>query len=455
MKMLLPKTLAGQTTLVLLTGLMFSHLISMLIYSSDRINTLNQMSRHHIAQRVVSVSHLLNKIPAANRAFIATSLSEPSFRISLTTANRLNSSKTNAQSLEIKRFLTDTFKPDTIGPIFVQIQNDRPTNSVLHTGVAATLTVEPSPHQIIKVTAQLRDKQWLNIASSMPESPPFWSRQAIFSISLMGLLIVILTVWVVRRLTTPLRDFAHAAERLGKDVHAPSLPVSGVVELQQAAQAFNKMQGRLQRLIDNRTRMLAAISHDLRTPITLLRLRSEVIEDTEERNKSIATLDEMESMIASTLQLASEDAKTEPNKIVDISALLESICIDLDDRGLVVERELPDRLLYKCRSTSLKRAFSNIIENAFKFAGNARVQMTQKIAAIEVIIEDDGPGIPATKLHEVFSPFYRIEPSRNQQTGGAGLGLSISQSIIHAHGGEIVLSNHQPNGLRVQITLPT
>ncbi len=433
---------------------MFSHLISMLIYSSDRTHILNQMSRHHIAQRVASVSRLLNKIPAADRAFIATSLSEPSFRIILTTASMLTYSDTTAQTLEIKRFLTEKFKPDTIGPVFIQINNGRTTNDTLHTGAAATLKVESSPHQIVKITVQLRDKQWLNIASSIPESPPFWSQRAIFSISLMGLLIVILTVWVVRRLTTPLREFVHAAERLGKDVHAPSLPVKGVVELQQATQAFNKMQGRLQRFIDNRTHMLAAISHDLRTPITLLRLRSEFIEEEEERKKSIATLDEMENMIASTLQLARENSRTEPNKTVDISALLESICLDLDDRGLITERKLPDRLLYKCRSTSMKRAFSNIIENAFKYAGNARLQMTQKKTAIEVVIEDDGPGIPATKLQEVFSPFYRLEPSRNQQTGGSGLGLSISQSIIHAHGGEITLSNLRPKGLRAHITLP-
>jgi len=453
-KRFLPKSLAGQTTLVLLTGLMFSHLISMLIYSSDRMHTLNQMSRHHVAQRVVSVSHLLNKVAAMDRTFIASSLSEPSFQIALTPASILDSRKQTSQTLEIQKFLTARLLIDSIGPVYVAIENSLPGKNIPHRTIASPLKTESAPHQIIRIAVQLRDSQWLSIDSSMPEAPPFWSRQAVFSISLMGILIIMLTIWVVRRLTTPLRDFAMAAERLGKNVHSPSLPVSGVVELQQAAQAFNKMQGRLQRFIDNRTRMLAAISHDLRTPITLLRLRSEVIEDEEERNKSMTTLDEMEAMIASTLQLASEDAKTEPNKTVDIAALLESICLDLDDRGLVVERKLPDRLLYKCRSTSLKRAFSNVIENAIKYAGNPRLQMTQQGSAIEVLIEDDGPGIPATKLQEVFSPFYRLEPSRNQQTGGAGLGLSITQTIIHAHGGEITLANLQPNGLQVKIILP-
>jgi len=454
MKIRLPETLAGQTTLVLLTGLMFSHLISMLIYADDRENTLIQMSRHHIVQRVASVAHLLNKVPAANRALIVSSLHEPSFQIALTKPGMLARGGTDEYTQEINKILTDKLQPDHLETIWVLIQKSRSGNNTPTPDTATTHNVESSPHQVIRVTIQLQDKQWLNIVSSMPEVAPFWSQQAVFSISLMGVLLVALTAWVVRRLTTPLQEFAQAAERLGKDVHAPSLPIKGVVELQRAALAFNRMQGRLQRFIDNRTQMLAAISHDLRTPITLLRLRSELIENATERQKSISTLDDMESMIASTLQLAHTDSAKEQNQTVDLSALLESLCIDMDDQGHTVERELPDNILYQCRSTSLKRAFSNIIDNALKYAGSVSVQLEMNKTTVTVTIEDRGPGIPADKISEVFTPFYRLEPSRNLQTGGVGLGLSISQSIIHGHGGEITLSNRQPQGLRVTISLP-
>jgi len=200
--------------------------------------------------------------------------------------------------------------------------------------------------------------------------------------------------------------------------------------------------------------MLSAISHDLKTPITLLRLRAEYIEDAGEKEKTLATLAEMESMIESTLAFARDDAEKEEPRVVDLAALVESICDDLADAGRPVAFQDVPALKYRCRPLGLKRAVSNIVDNAVKYGGNARVRLSADPTAVEIVVDDDGPGIPEAELKEVFAPFYRLERSRSRETGGAGLGLSLARTVVHAHGGEITLSNRPGGGLRAIIQLP-
>jgi signal transduction histidine kinase len=280
------------------------------------------------------------------------------------------------------------------------------------------------------------------------------SEGAALSTALMTLGILLASFWAVRRLTRPLSLFAEAAERLGKDVYAPPLPLTGPTELRQAAQAFNLMQERLLRLIDARMQMVAAISHDLRTPITLLKLRAEFVDNEDERARMLATLDEMEAMVASTLSFARQDALKEPSRLVDLGALLTSLCDDLVDAGMAVECGPLGKLPYRCRPLALKRAFLNLVQNAVKYGIRARVGLHPAEHAIEVVVDDDGPGLADEEIAKVFTPFYRVEGSRNADTGGVGLGLSVASSIIHAHGGEIVLSNRAEGGLRATVTLP-
>ncbi len=271
---------------------------------------------------------------------------------------------------------------------------------------------------------------------------------------LMAIGVVLFSLWVIRRVTRPLRVFAAASDRLGKDVAAPPLEMEGPSELRQATAAFNEMQQRLRRLIENRTRMLAAISHDLRTPITLLRLRTEKVDDADEKAKMQATLDEMEAMVSSTLSFAREDAEHEAPERVDLVALVGSICDDMTDTGYKVAFDTAGELIHECRPSALRRAVSNVIENAVKYGGGAEVELHQTDTGVEIVVEDDGPGIPEAEFEKVFSPFYRVEPSRGHATGGIGLGLSVAQSVIDKHGGEIDLSNREEGGLRVRLTLP-
>jgi signal transduction histidine kinase len=258
----------------------------------------------------------------------------------------------------------------------------------------------------------------------------------------------------VRRVTTPLASLATAAERLGQDMHAPPLSETGTTETRQAARAFNDMQTRLRILIENRTGLLAAISHDLRTPLTLLRLRAETVENAQERDKMLSTIAEMDSMIGATLQFARDDSANEPRRATDLASLLLGVVEEMREAGLDVRMQSTEPLVYGCRPAALKRAVRNLLDNAVKYARSATVGVRRLSQAIEVNIDDDGPGIPQKEIRRVLEPFYRLDNSRSRETGGAGLGLAIVQSIVQSHGGTLVLSNRQTGGLRATITLP-
>ena len=271
---------------------------------------------------------------------------------------------------------------------------------------------------------------------------------------LMAIIILAVSVWAVRRVTAPLASLSAAAERLGNDLNAPPIPETGTIEMRRASHAFNTMQARLRGLIENRTRMLAAISHDLRTPLTLLRLRAENVDDATEREKMLATIAEMDAMIGATLAFARDEAAAEERRPTDLAALVQSIVDDMTDADLSVRMEPAAAIVLDCRPAALKRAIRNLIDNAVKYGKNASIAIKPMPRSIEITIDDEGPGISSEELSRVFEPFYRVEQSRSPETGGVGLGLAIALSIVQAHGGEIYLSNRPSGGLRAAVVLP-
>ena len=300
----------------------------------------------------------------------------------------------------------------------------------------------------------LPDGQWLSFTTAFPDTGPAFSRQFLASMAVMAIFIVGVSIWAVRRVTAPLASLAVAAERLGRDVTAPPLPETGTIETRQASRAFNDMQARLRSLIDNRTRLLAGISHDLRTPLTLLRLRAENVENQQERDKMLATIAEMDAMVGTTLEFARDETVNEARRPTDVTSLLQSVVDDMSDAGLPVTMAPTGPLVYQCKSVALKRALTNLFDNAIKYGKTARAAINASPGAIEITIDDEGPGIPEQELAHVFEPFYRVEASRNRDTGGVGLGLAIALSTIQAHGGELTLVNRSTGGLRASVKLP-
>ncbi len=462
MRRLLPRSLAGQTILVLLVGLSVSHVLSMAIYFSDRAEMLMLSGDQQMAHRIAEITRLVKEAPPDLRGRFVRAANSPSLEVTLAPESLLaRSADEDWRSALLKRFLVRLIQSDSSHVVVQWLEvSDADQHSAASSPVAwmrahllQMMTGDPLEH-VVRASVRLNDGQWINFATTFPKSEHFWSSQAVLSTALMTIAIALFSLWVVRRMTRPLRAFARASERLGRDVNVSPVEEAGPSEVRQAIHAFNEMQERLRRLIENRTQMLAAISHDLRTPITLLRLRAEYIKDEEEKQKTLATLAEMESMIASTLAFAKDDAEQEEPRIVDLGSLVASICDNMSDAGQRVEFDETKTLKYSCRPFAIKRALTNVIDNAVKYGGSAKVKMSSNQDVLQIVVDDDGPGIPDTELDEVFAPFFRLERSRSRETGGAGLGLSIARTIAHAHGGEIILSNRTEGGLRAVIQLP-
>jgi signal transduction histidine kinase len=463
MKWLWPKTLTSQTIIVLVVGLTVSHFLSMLIYSGDRIETLTMLGGRNIAQRIANVSHLIDETPIEWRQRIVDSVSDPSFRVALTPESMLVSGENeSAQGRAFGTFLDSQLHGDGQREIRIQLlETDEHRAQPLHDDMGSWMRLHMMRvvhgmhlHQAIRVSIKLEDRSWLNFSSSIPDSPSLWSSPSLLSMGAMATAVIFLSVWVVRRLSSPLRGFAMAAHRLGRDVNAPSLNENGPNEVRDAARAFNGMQAQLVGMIEHRKRMLAAISHDLRTPITLLKLRTESLPESHDKERMLATLDDMEQIISSTLTFSRQDAEIEDRRTVDLVAMLDAICEDLQDAGQMVLFEDPGkRVRYDCQQVALKRAVTNLIDNAVKFGSTADVSIEQNQDWIEIVVEDDGPGIDPSKLNDVFMPFIRGDDARSEENGGVGLGLSIAQTIAQNHGGDITLENKPDHGMRAILKL--
>jgi len=467
MRRFLPKSFFGQTVLVLLVGLSASHLVSMAIYSSDRVEILTLSGGEETARRIASIARLVDQVPSEWRGRILETVQSPTLRVTLAPDSRLVPGPSEEwRGGLIRRFLAREI-PAAEADVVVRLEGPPepprgpsgmmtgPLQRHMHMGWFSTGMVEDWPvGAALRASVRLGDGQWLNFGAAIPDPPHLWSAPAVLSLGLMVVTVVVFSLWAVRRLTGPIRTFADAADRLGRDVKAPPLAETGPLEIRRATRAFNGMQARLRRLVENRTCMLAAISHDLRTPITQLRLRAEFIEDAEEQAKTLATLEEMEAMIASTLTFARDDALTEAPRMVDLAALVGSLCDDLVDAGKPVSFAAAERVAVTCRPAALKRAVANLIENAVKYGAAARVSIGTDAEVARIVIEDDGPGVPADELENVFAPFYRVEKSRGSGPGGVGLGLSIVRAVADAHGGHVRLENRDGGGLRATLELP-
>lgn len=299
----------------------------------------------------------------------------------------------------------------------------------------------------------LTNGQWLIVRGRVPEYP--WFMFAfIITASLLFIAWVTLCVWVISRLSLPINQFIQAAKRFGVDIQSPPMAETGSQEIREIIKSFNEMQERIRRLLHDRTQMLAAISHDLRAPITRLQLRAEYLKGTPQYEKAIADLKEMDHMISSILAFTRGYANTEVMERFDLNALLETLCNDMVDAGYAVKYiGSESRSVILGRLQALKRAFTNLIENAVKYGKHAEVSLIQQVDTLQVKINDEGPGIPESEMENVFAPFYRIDPSRSPQKSGAGLGLAVARDIIRSHGGDITLFNREPQGLTVVVTL--
>jgi signal transduction histidine kinase len=285
--------------------------------------------------------------------------------------------------------------------------------------------------------------------------PPFWGGPVMSLLLFMLVILSLLGMWAARALAAPLSSLAKAAETFSLDQGAAPLPERGPEEIRSVARALNAMRRRISALVDDRTKMLAAISHDLRTPITRMRLRTEFIDDDASRTQMLRDLDQMRSMLDSVLTFLRNDGQLEPLTLTDIATTLQSIADQFADVGQPVSYHGPAHATVTARPGDLQRAVSNLVENAVRFAGEVKIGLTSSPGAVVIEVEDDGPGISDAQKSAMLQPFVRGDDARNMdQASGFGLGLSIAHAVTLTHGGELSLNDREPHGLIVRIKLP-
>jgi len=309
------------------------------------------------------------------------------------------------------------------------------------------------PGRLFDVTVALPDGQAIVFRAPAPQAGPPLPREIFIQLAVLTAVLAIVLFLMTRTITRPLSALAEAADAVGRGAEHPPLEERGARELRDATRAFNSMQDRLRRYLDSRTRVLAAMSHDLRTPLTRLRLRAESIEDPETRERFTADLEEMNQMVSGALNLFKGLTDTEVTQPLLVDDVLKALQAEYRELGedFVIEgqssRPIP------AKPNALKRLLSNLLHNAVKYGTSARVSIEDGRDLV-IRIRDAGPGIPPEALEQVFEPFFRVESSRSRDTGGTGLGLSIARDIAQAHGGSIVLRNLPERGLEAILTLP-
>jgi signal transduction histidine kinase len=439
-------SMSGRVFAILLLGVVSATMLTWWLAFGERQKTITQFRDSHAVERAEQLVLAMDALPAANReAFLQTA---PRLGLRVTTLPEVSQDQApnSAYAAALSERLGKNFKVISL-----------PQNSEDCPKVAKEMPQLRRPCEALGIT--LHDGSALRLMVLPPRNPmPPLSKE--FPLYLLLFLSIIGTLaYLVSRMTMrPLNRLAQAATDLGQDINRPALEEQGSTEILQATKAFNAMQSRIRQHIQQRTHMLAAITHDLQTPLTRLRLRLEKVSDQELRDKLIEDLSAMQMMVKEGLDLARSMDSSESLKPLDLDSLLDSVCSDASDAGQDVSLDGLSGATVMARPQSLQRCLNNLIDNAVKYGHHARVSVTSAEVAgkksVQIRIRDGGSGIPVDQQSKVFEPFYRMESSRSRHTGGTGLGLTIAQNIAQQHGGSLQLSNLPEGGLQVQLTLP-
>ena len=457
MPRLLPSSLFGRLMLVLVTGLVIAQLLSAAINLAERDSALAQVSGMRAAQRIADAVKLLDSMGPADRARVASVLSVPPLAITLD-APPPQTEGTGPQAAMFSAVLRNALGDDR--PFSVSARGapqewtsprgppygGGPMMGGMHRGMP--------PGASMSTRVRLADGTWVAFETQVSPSEATLPWRLLATLVVLLTAVIVVSYVAVRWITRPIDALAAAADELGRDLHRAPLPETGPVEVRRAARAFNTMQSRLARTIEDRTRILAAMSHDLKTPITRMRLRADLLDDDEARAKFEQDLIEMESMVTEALDFMrglGTQGRAEP---VDVMAVLRVIEAQNAEMGRNVTVAGQAGAPYPGRSQLLQRCLSNLVDNAVIYGAAAEVTVEDSPSALVIRVADRGPGIPDDKLEAVFEPFARLEGSRNRATGGTGLGLAIARNIARAHGGDVILRNRAGGGLEAVVTLP-
>jgi signal transduction histidine kinase len=458
-------TLTGRLVLVTVVAVIISYAAAFLLFTNERGAALRRVAETSVAERVAYTAERLREAPAERREFMAEQSRDPGIRYGVSSAPEAQQTAATGAAARIARAIAERL-PDVEMRVETRTAEEPSRRWRGRRGWdeedrfddrrRGDRSREDAP--LISVTratisVQLAESVWLNARARLPgprPAPFSLLAGAIVSIFVVGLGAAL----VSRQIGQPLADLTRAAGALGSGQANVTTPVRGPEDVRRASSAFNAMADRLGRQLNRQRQMLWALSHDLRTPITALKLRAELIEDEAVRQRLLAPIEEMEQLTEQALALARAGASEEERRSVDLAEIAQTLCGELQDMGLDVRADAPQPLIAECRPSEIARALRNLAENAAKYGGGGVMQAYRNSAG-EAVVEvlDNGPGVPAEQLGKLATPFFRADAARTQ-SNGAGLGLAIAQAIADGHGGRLEFANREPHGLSVKLILP-
>jgi signal transduction histidine kinase len=461
-------SVAIELALAVFLALIISNAATFLILETDRANELRRVRVGAAEERLSAIGLLLPQLNEQAQADLIRAASVRGERIEIGDAPWVVAD--DERSAEVEERLREAFVGQNVTEIrAVFLQPDAPSRlraSRERDRDGSDRRVEREDPERARdidrrrpwverfvVSIGLGPERWLNAQFAIPRGT-FLEWPLLLSAGFAALALAVAAIWMGLRVAGPLKRLAEASTAMRLGEHAAEIPVKGPIALQETVKAFNAMSKRLLSTLENQRTLIASIAHDLRTPITSLRLRCEFIEDPELKERMLASLAELQTLTEAALEAARAEGGGEKRRAVDMSALVDSLGADLADLGMPVTTEANEAVTCMCRPGEIRRAVRNLIENAVRYGGEARVTVARDGADVVVRVEDKGPGIPQDQIKDVFEPFSRLETSRNRETGGHGLGLTIARSVARNHDGDITLANRPEGGLAATLRIP-
>lgn len=452
----------------MLLGMLSILAISTQIYSNEREQVLNNASSGAVLNRITSLIKVLDMTPTSLHHEIINASQGRGFIISLEAMPLIMNNKRSDLVTELKNKLEDKAADNIqdIRIVSVKLDNEDMMKRMRHKHpdmqAKMRMNMRNGTHRNIKLSGSilLSDNNWLNFSSSVDMNKRKIPLPTLLYSGLSMLIVLLIMAWIIKRALKPVKTLAIAARKTGLERDFSEVPVKGPSEIIPTIIAFNTMQKQLSTFIDDRTKMLAAISHDLRTPITSLRLRLEFIEEGPDQQQMLSTIRQMEDMLKATLNFAKEDSQQEPKQNIELISLLQTISDDYLDRGENITLVSPDKLAFRVWPSAFRRVIENLVNNSLCYGKNAQgiaevtINCQQTDRELVINISDKGEGIDESELAEVMKPFVRLDKARDTTDSSVGLGLAISKSIVQSHGGTLVLSNLSAGGLNAEIRLP-
>ncbi|WP_169570143.1 ATP-binding protein [Sneathiella limimaris] len=435
LKKIMPRTLFGRSLLIVVLPTILLQVLATYIFYERHWNNVARRLAQGVSGEIASVISLTDRFPGVEARESILSIARDQMRLTVSfeegTEVRIPEDHSDDFGF-LEKHMARELQNSLPGRAFTIKTNDR----------LETVNIRVQlPDHVLSVV--VRDKRL------------FSSTTYIFVMWMVGISITLLAIAVIflRNQMRPIRQLAEAAEKFGKGQEVEDFKPSGAQEIRLASIAFHEMKNRIHRQITQRTEMLAGVSHDLRTPLTRMKLQLEMLDDKEARDNLLGDVQDMSNMVEGYLAFA-KGQEAESERPVNLAELVGEVCENARRQGALISLEGPRSISKKLRPNSIKRCLMNLIENARRYAGEIQVTLSAKEEYILITIDDNGPGIPEEKRQDVFKPFFRMDTSRNSETGGSGLGMTIARDIIHSHGGQIALGESPLGGLRIQLILP-